>query len=831
VPVEPLARTDLHHGWTVRAVAGPVPDTIAGREIAATVPGSVTTDLLAAGLIPDPYLDRNEESVAWIGHCDWRYHLRFTSRAAGTGERVDLVCGGLDTVATVELNGTVLGHPANMHRSWRFDASTAICDGDNDLSITFAAPMAAAAAMSEVLGDRPRALEAPFNAIRKMACNFGWDWGPVLATSGIWRPIGLERWQQARIASVRPLVHVRGGDGIHADGTAEIHVELEAAPGSQAPLRVTAAVAGHSAHADIPPGDHRVTLALDVPGIRLWWPAGQGEQPLYGLQVGLAAGDPGGGMLDSWAGRIGFRTVTLDVGPDEAGTRFGIVVNGRAIPVRGANWIPDDCFPGRLRRAGYERALRDATEANMNLLRVWGGGIYESDDFYDLADELGLLVWQDFLFACAAYAEEEPLRSEILAEAREAVTRLSPHPSLAVWNGCNENLWGHEDWGWKEPLGERTWGAGYYFGLLPAVVAELDPARPYSPGSPWSFSADIHPNDPRHGTSHVWDVWNARDYTAYRQYRPRFVPEFGFQGPPAWATLERAVRERPLELGSPALLAHEKADNGMAKLAAGLQAHFPEPASIEDWHWATSLNQARAVTFGIEHWRSITPRCQGILVWQLNDCWPVISWAAVDGDGRRKPLWYALRRCYQDRLLTIQPAGDGLALLAVNDSPDPWRADLPLRALDFDGKLRDEELLTISAAPWSVAAVPLPALLAASPRPEQELLVAGDGPGRAVWYHREDKDLALPPPAVTAVAEPTAAGYQVTVEAATLQRDLALLADKAAPDAVVDDMLVTLLPGEKAVFAVRTATAVDPAELVSPRVLRSANQLLHTSAR
>ena len=258
--------------------------------------------------------------------------------------------------------------------------------------------------------------------------------------------------------------------------------------------------------------------------------------------------------------------------PDADGTSFTFVVNGRPIFVKGVNWIPDDAFPHRVDRARYADRLAQAEEAGVNLLRVWGGGIFEADDFYAECDERGLMVWQDFLFACAAYSEEEPLRSEVIAEARDNVTRLMPHPSLVLWNGCNENIWGFADWDWEPRLDGKTWGMGYYTDVLPGIVAELDPGRPYSAGSPWSLSTDHHPNDPAHGTMHIWDVWNQVDYPVYRDYAPRFAAEFGWQGPPTWSTLRRSLSDDPLTPESPGMLVHQKAMEGNRKLTRGLVA-------------------------------------------------------------------------------------------------------------------------------------------------------------------------------------------------------------------------------------------------------------------
>ncbi|MGH9105316.1 MAG: glycoside hydrolase family 2 protein, partial [Acidimicrobiales bacterium] len=577
--------TWLDAGWSLRAIAGPFPEELRSRRVAATVPGCVSTDLMAAGIVPDPYIGDSERLHAWVGRTDWRYEMTFEAGPGPGEERVDLVCKGLDTVAAVSLNGALLGATANMHRSYRFDTRGALVPGTNQLVVDFRAPVDAAEERSAQLGPRPSNSPYPFNAIRKMACNYGWDWGPALPTAGIWRPIGLHRWRQARIASVRPLVQVQLPERMataagtdtpwadrssprEADAVVDVQVDLERASGPGRALRVTASVAGEVVRADIVPGQLAASLRVAVGGARLWWPAGYGPQPLYDLEVTLQdAGRPGpsgtgpaavGAVLDQWRGRVGFRSVELDTRAGEGGARLGFVVNGRAVQVRGANWIPDDCFVSRVGPARYRQRLRQARAANVNLLRVWGGGIYESEDFYAAADELGLLVWQDFMLACAAYSEQEPLRAEIEAEAREAVARLSPHPSLAVWSGGNENIWGHVDWGWEEALDGKSWGAGYYFDIFPAIVKRLDPTRPYMAGSPWSLGYDAHPNHPRYGSMHVWDVWNEKDYLSYREHQPQFVAEFGFQGPPTWPTLARAVTERPLTTSSRELAAHEK---------------------------------------------------------------------------------------------------------------------------------------------------------------------------------------------------------------------------------------------------------------------------------
>jgi len=821
-----MNRQQLHDGWTLTSTAGPVPTMIAGRTIPAQVPGSTHTDLLAAGLIRDPYLDRVEEELIWAHRADWRYALELEAAAAEPDERVDLVFDGLDTVATIRLNGELLGATANMHRSYRFDVRSALTGGANSLTVDFRSALAHAEDVERALGRRPHTNTHPYNMVRKMACSFGWDWGPDFQTAGIFKPVRLERWRTARLAQVRPLVTV-DDDGT---GRVEVHVEVERAGlGDDVDLDLAADVAGQSARVRIPAGSLVGVVVVTVPAVDLWWPAGYGEHPLYDLEVALgrAAGGP---ALDGYARRVGFRTITVDTTPDEIGTPFTVVVNGRPVFVKGANWIPDDHFLTRITRDRLARRVDQAVDAHMNMLRVWGGGIFETEDFYDVCDERGMLVWQDFLFACAAYPEEEPLRGEVEAEARENVARLTPHASLALWNGGNENLWGFADWGWAEPLAGRTWGLGYYTDLLPAIVAELDPTRFYATGSPYTpgsaRSGAIHPNDPDHGSRHEWDVWNKLDYTAYLENVPRFCSEFGFQGPPTWTTLTTWVHDEPLTPTSPTILAHQKAADGNGKLDRGLAPHLPTPRTFEDWHWATQLNQARAVAFGIEHFRSWWPRTAGALVWQLNDCWPVTSWAAVDSDERLKPLWYALRRAYAPRLLTVQPRGTRLVLVAVNDDDAAWRGPVRVERQTFGGRTCATDTLDLDVPPRSVVELGLVDSLISPQESRSEVLVAAIGDVRTVRPFGEDLDLAYDPDALSADVVRIPGGYRVDVHASSFARDVAVLADRLAPDAVVDDMLVPLLAGERHSFVVRTAADFDPAALADPLVLRSATGAL-----
>ncbi|MFD7385385.1 glycoside hydrolase family 2 protein [Streptomyces anulatus] len=767
----------LTEGWTLRHGQDRLP---------AEVPGCVHTDLLAAGVIPDPFLALNETEVAWVGRRSWTYA---TDVSRGSRhERTDLVFDGLDTAARIVLDGREVGTTRNMHRTYRFDVTGLT----GTLEVRFASAYAEAEAVRAITGDRPNVYPEPFQYIRKMASGFGWDWGPTLVTAGIWRPVRLEHWSTARLASVRPLVTVD-----ESTGNVEVRLRVErTAGGENVSLLARATVAGETAEARFEGDEAVLRLTVDRP--RLWWPRGYGDQPLYGLDVTLSDED---GQLDAWHRRIGFRTVELDRTADARGSGFTLVVNGERVFARGVNWIPDDVFPSRVTPERYRTRLGQAADANVDLVRIWGGGIYEDEAFYDVCDELGLMVWQDFLFACAAYPEEQPLRGEIEAEARDNVVRLMPHPSLVLWNGNNENLWGFRDWDWEPGLAGDSWGEGYYLGLLPRLVAELDPTRHYAAGSPWSGSWDHHPNDPDHGTYHSWEVWNRQDYAEYRANVPRFVAEFGWQAPPAMATLRRALPGEALAPDSPGMLHHQKAEDGNGKLNRGVARHFTLPeGDFDRWHYLTQVVQARAVAAGIEHWRSHWPTCAGTVVWQLNDCWPVSSWAAIDGDGRLKPLHHELRRVYADRLLTLQPSDEGLVLAAVNQAPTEWRTTVTLRRLEADGATVGQGTYEVTAAARSVARLPVPAELVPDERSAKEFLVADADGLRATHFPVPDKEFAYAQPAFAVEVE-TVTGSEgkvdVVVDAHTLVRDLLLQADRLSPSAVADRGLTTLLPGER----------------------------------
>lgn len=782
--------------------------------VAATVPGCVHTDLLAHGLIPDPFVGINESDVAWVAECDWRYtcdlHVDDDQLAH---DHVELKFNGLDTLATISINGEPVAETGNMHRRYRFDVKRFLRPGTNQLEIVFRSATRHCDQLRHDEGEWPSSsFGRPFNYLRKMACSWGWDWGPWLTTAGIWRPASLEAWSFGRLSDIRPHVTVDDDDRGH------VYVDvdyLSAAPVSDARIRVTARDPDGAvvATATEPAVAGTTVVELDPGHVRRWWPHTMGDQPLYDVTVDVLC--PDSVVHASKLVRIGFRSIELDVTADATGAAFTFVVNGVPLFVRGVNWIPDDVFVSRVTPERYRERIEQATGANVDMLRVWGGGIYEDDAFYEVCDELGVLVWQDFLFACAAYPEHL-LADEVEAEAYGNVSRLMHHTSLALWNGNNENIWGYADWGWRDVLGDRDWGAHFYHDLLPRVCAEVDPLTPYWPGSPWSGSNSVHPNADAHGCIHAWDVWNQVDLDRYRDRTPRFVSEFGWQAPPSVRTLEEYISADQLHRGSPAWLNHQKADDGDRKLDRGIELRFGHIDDFEAFCYAAHVVQARAIRVGVEHFRSLRPHCMGTIWWQLNDCWPVTSWAVVDGCRRRKPSWYALRDAYRSRLLTIQPRGGRLVVVAVNETDDPWHVSTTTTRHGFDGSVLAEAPIDTIVAPRCTTTSLLPPNVADPLQRQCEVLTVGSGDARAWWWYDHDRALDLVTPHLTTEVRPDGDDLVMTITTDAVVRDLVIYPERVHPSATVDHQLVDLLPGESAAFRLSGVTIDDVDALTRP---------------
>ena len=674
-------RIDLNGEWRLRQDDG-------RRTLSATVPGCVHTDLLAAGEIPDPFIRDNESQVQWISRSSWTYEREFTLPEHNPDAVTFLRCDGLDTLATITLNGVEIGRADNMHRAWEFDVSKILREGENSISIRFdpIRPYVEARAKVRPMSGYSGPGEMPDRAwVRKAACNFGWDWGPVLTTCGIWRNISLVTMDVARITGV--YVHqdhgAEGGVGLDFAIAAQYFKEGLALSARCRLVYKGQTMSEETVELD---ADGKASAHLLARNPQLWWPAGMGEQPLYEIVVELADGRRN---VDYYARRIGLRTLELVREKDEWGESFHFKANGVPFFAKGANWVPADAFITRLTRVEYARLIKAAAVANMNMLRVWGGGVYENDCFYDLCDEYGICVWQDFMFACSAYpAHDKEFMDNVRAEAVQNVRRLRHHTCLALWVGNNELEQGNVGTEpWQMPPADY---AALFEKLLPEVVAAEDPDRSYWPSSPHTPEPGDRRdfNDPARGDAHLWDVWHGRKpFEWYRTAMHRFCSEFGFQSFPEPRMVEKFTDPGDRNITSYVMERHQRSGIGNAVIMQYMLAWFRMPTSFASTLWLSQIQQGLAIKYAVEHWRRNRPRCMGALYWQLDDCWPVASWSSIDSDGRWKALHYMARKFYNPVLVSgVENLETGVVEVHLsNESPKQFKGEVQWRITRADG--------------------------------------------------------------------------------------------------------------------------------------------------
>ena len=672
--------------------------------LSATVPGGVHTDLLALDRIPDPFVGDNEKRVAWVAQSDWEYRRSFeVPPEVLEREHIWLVCDGLDTLASVSLNGQPLGSTANMFRQYRWDVKPLLKAEGNELQVHFESVVKHAAQKQTA-----RALHGVSQAIvggphvRKAPCQFGWDWGPQLPPIGIWKDIRLEAFDSARLSEV----HLRQ---FHADGTVRVEARLEVehwSPGLSAFLQVTAPDGGTSTvSAALESGtDYRLSLEIENP--RLWWPNGLGDQPLYPVLIKLSESDT---VLDEKEYQLGLRTIELRQAPDEWGRSFVFVVNGQPIFAKGSDWIPADSFPTRLTEAALEGLIRSAAATHQNMLRVWGGGFYEDDRFYDLCDRYGILVWQDFIFSCSIYPLDDPdFLENVRIEVMENVRRLRHRASLALWCGNNEMEQGWAEWSWNTPELQDLKAAydRFFHHTLAEWCAAEDPDHAYWPSSPSSDLPFENPNGQIQGDAHYWDVWHGRKpFTAYRSQYPRFMSEFGFQALPPLETIRTYAAESEWNMTSYIMEQHQKNASGNSLMVGQMLDTFRLPRDFESLVYLSMVLQAEGIRYGVEHWRRHTNRVAGTLYWQLNDCWPVASWSSLDYFGRWKALHYAARRFYAPLMLSIEDDSPCQSISLSSDLRERWEGLVRWFLETLDGKLLTCGEKAVQVEPSSVTAV------------------------------------------------------------------------------------------------------------------------------
>jgi beta-mannosidase len=672
----------LHNNWTFQQSGS-------NKTFPAEVPGVVHLDLLRHDQIPDPFYGTHEEQVQWIENENWEYQLQFDLEDLDASKNYELVFEGLDTYAEVRLNGQNILSANNMFRKWQVDVGAVLKKAGNQLHILFKSPIRV---NQEKLSGPPYHKTAGNDAgqdkvsvyTRKAPYHFGWDWGPRMVSCGIWRPVYLLEWNHAKIEDFQVYQKALSEE----QAALEAHITIDQDNQHDFVLKIrdleSQQVLAEKKAADPNP----LEWSIDQP--EWWWPHNLGEPHLYQWQAEVWKKDT---LLDTQDLSYGLRNIELIQEKDSIGEAFYFKVNGQPVFMKGANYIPSDALLPRRTKADIDRLLVDAKAVNMNMIRVWGGGIYEEDYFYQRCDELGILIWQDFMFACSMYPADEPFFSNIKAEVEQNIRRLRNHPSIAIWCGNNEVDVAWHNWGWQvqylisKKNQQKMWGdyQKIFHQAIPDILKEVDPHRPYTSTSPLSNWGKLKNFD--YATMHFWGVWHGRQpFSDYKIYVGRFVTEYGFQSFPDWKTIQAFASEEDQNLQSQVMKNHQKSYIGNGMIASHTRAHFKKPKNFQDFVYKSQLTQQIGIRTAIQAHRARKGHCMGTLYWQLNDCWPGPSWSSIDYFGRWKALHYDLQELYADILIVPDQDHESLRVRVVTDELIDREIILRVAAYRLNGK-------------------------------------------------------------------------------------------------------------------------------------------------
>ena len=817
---------NLHEGWKFRQAR-------LTNWYPATVPGVVHTDLLQNKIIEDPFFRLNERGLQWIDKEDWVYETCFTL-AAGMmrKENMELVFEGLDTYADVYLNDECILKADNMFRRWSIPIRQYIREENNILKVYFHSPIKIDVPKWDALPYQyPASNDQSENGglfnkkisifARKAGYHYGWDWGPRLVTSGIWRPVYIRAWSDLRINDVFiEQKEVGAGRAVIAG-----HVELDADKDMDGVLvtitdEVTGRVLGEW-QADLKRGTNRVTVDFVLHKPKLWWSNGLGEPFLYRFRTDIIAG---GELLDSKTERVGIRSLKVVHQPDKDGHTFYIELNGRPVFAKGANYIPSDNFLPRVTPENYKRTILDAAGVNMNMLRVWGGGIYENDVFYDLCDEYGIMIWQDFMFACSMYPAEGALLDNIHQEAVDNVKRLRNHACIALWCGNNECQDAWLGWGWKceierqnKEYADKIW-AQYrqqYHVTLPGVVREYAPGTFYWPSSPFAFEGEM--SGTTDGDRHYWSVWHGKaPISDYDSEKSRFFSEYGFQSFPEFDSVKRyAPYPEDWDIRSEVMMSHQRGgDHANELIETYLLNEYKKPRDFRAFLYMNHVLQGDAIKTAIESHRRQMPYNMGTLFWQHNDCWPVASWASRDYYGRWKAQHYYVRKAYDDILISPVVEGDDLKVYAVSDRLENTSGRLQLQVCQFDGTVVHhwDKSVGISGNDSRVCfSAPLAKLLEGANRGTVYVRVDYTDKSGRVYHNNyclgKQKDMDYPKVDLQTEVRSIEGGYEVTVSADKFARAVCL--SVADNESVYSDNYFDVQPKSSVQVQVRTRLSAE----------------------
>lgn len=797
----------------------------------ATVPGTVHTDLLANGKIEDPFYRLNEHDVQWIDKVDWEYKTSFTvEKELLQKDIIELDFKGLDTYADVSVNGSLVLKADNMFREWKANVKEYLKEGENELHILFRSPIVEGikkydaqgfvipvsgndlAEIGQVEGGKMVSVYT-----RKAGYHFGWDWGPRLVTSGIWRPVKLVAWDNAKIENLQIVQNSVAED----KATFTAVFEINAVNDGKANLSVSndGNILAASA-VEIRKGIEKYSVDFEISNPKLWWTNGLGEAHLYNISGEVKTG---GGKVSEET-RIGIRTLELVRDKDEHGTSFYFKLNGHPVFMKGANYIPNDVFLPRVTPENYRKVVETARISNNNMLRIWGGGVYEEDLFYDLCDEAGILVWQDFMFACAMFPGDEAFLENVRQEAIDNVKRLRNHPSIGLWCGNNEILVAWKGWGWEkaeraksEENADKIWKAyeDIFHKVLPEVVAEYDPQKSYWSSSPSSGTGI--PADLINGDEHYWGVWWGKaPFQTYATHLPRFMSEYGFQSFPEISTVRKYALPEDYDIFSEVMKSHQRSSIGNETIEYYLLQEYNKPKDFESFLYVTHVLQAEGIKFGLEGHRRAMPFCMGSLYWQINDVWPVASWSSTDYYQKWKALQYYVKKGFEPVLVSPFFENDSLKVDVINDRLQDFNAELKLKVIGFEGKLlweKNSQITVPANSSTNYFADKTQNFLKSNEiLPNQSVLVCelvenGNTVSKNTIFFSQFKNLKVTQPAMKYEITPASGGFEIRLSTDKLAKNVYLqIGDE---EGFFSDNYFDMLPGETVSVNLKTTISQD----------------------
>lgn len=826
--VVPVTSMDLTLGWQFK-------QSDSGEWLPASVPGTVHTDLLANKKIEDPFYRTNEKDLQWIDKKDWIYqNIIKIDTSIIQKENVELYFKGLDTYADVYVNDSLVLKADNMFREWIADCKRFLKVGDNMLKVYFHSPINIGLKDLERLGYAlPASNDQSENGglgekkvsifTRKAGYHYGWDWGPRFVTSGIWRPVFLKAWNNVKINNVQIIQESVSSTKAELKAIFEVQstvngsAELEISCSNEASLKANGKIS-------LKPGVCKGEVNFSINNPKLWWTNGLGDAFLYNLIGNIKIDDA---VIDGKPVNVGLRTVKIIQKPDSLGKSFYVELNGKPVFMKGANYIPNDNFLPRVTPAEYEKVVKSAFDTKMNMLRIWGGGIYENDEFYDLCDKYGILLWQDFMFACSMYPGDDAFLENVRLEAIDNVKRLRNHPSVGLWCGNNEIdvAWQEYNekggWGWKNqytPQQRKTIWHAYdtiFHKILPDVVKEYDPSRFYWPSSPmadWRKHSDFSAHS---GDIHYWDVWwGQKPFEEYETHIGRFMSEYGFQSFPEFNTVRTYTIPADYDIFSDVMKAHQRSSIGNGTIKNYMQRDYKVPTDFRKFLYVGQILQAEGIKFAMEAHRRAKPYCMGTLFWQINDCWPVASWSSTDYYRRWKAQQYYAKKAFSDVLVSPDLDSTKVSIYIVNDLQEKKNTNLLLKVIDFSGKVLFEKTISATLEPNSskeffktdvVNLVPATAL-------KTSLLYAEVKEGENVLssnilYFLPPKDLNLPKTSVISEIKKENENYVLRLSSAKLVKSLYLSLDNG--DGFFSDNYFDILPGQEVIIKFTTSKSMD----------------------